>query len=40
MVVNEILLLTGLYWLELYKYKIRLNLETGIKKTGTENGNS
>ena len=31
MVFNEISLLTGLYWLELYKYKIRLNLETGME---------
>jgi hypothetical protein len=30
-VFNEISLLTGFYWLELYKYKIRLNLETGME---------
>ena len=32
MVFNEISLLTGFYWLEIYKYKIRLNLETGMEK--------
>ena len=31
-VFNEISSLTGFYWLELYKYKIRLNLETGMEK--------
>ena len=32
MVFNEISLLTGFYWLEFYKYKISLNLETGMEK--------
>jgi hypothetical protein len=31
-VFNEISLLVGFYTLELYKYKIRLNLETGMEK--------
>jgi len=31
-VFNEISLLTGFYWLELCKYKISLNLETGMEK--------
>jgi hypothetical protein len=35
MVFNEISLLMVFYWSELYEYKIRLNLETGM-----ENGNS
>jgi hypothetical protein len=30
-VFNEISLLTGFYWSQLYKYKIRLNLETGME---------
>jgi hypothetical protein len=31
-VFNEISSLTGFYWLELYKYKILLKLETGMEK--------
>jgi hypothetical protein len=37
-VFNEISLLTGFYWLELYEYKrfFRLNLETGMGKNRHE----
>jgi len=40
-VFNEISLLTGFYWLELYEYKrfFRLNLDTDMEKISTENEN-
>ena len=30
--VQRDLVVNGIYWLKLYKYKITLNLETGMKK--------